>query len=81
MKEADKLDAIFAMSRDFIVVNFCVFICACITPTNYIALYSLHKIVILFSILSTIIFYNRAKRYGKMRVRRILREYIDSKPE
>lgn len=77
MKKADKLDAIYAMSRDFTVCNFLLSICVIVTsiinktytnPWNWLFLFIL--------LVSIFIFYYRAKRYAKMRVRSIIRRYM-----
>lgn len=76
MEKANKLDAIFAMSRDFIVVNFGVIIGIVITYMTYKKFTDLQIWIGVYSILSSFVFYARAKRYAKMRVRTIIRQYI-----
>lgn len=79
MKKANKLDAIFAMSRDFIVCIFLLSICVVITMVEN-NLYTFYDWLFLFSlIISIFIFYHRAKRYAKMRVRSIFRKYLKYK--
>lgn len=76
MEKANKLDAIFAMSRDFIVCNFLLSICVVITMAEH-NLSAFYDWLILFSlIISIFIFYYRAERYAKMRVRSIFRRYL-----
>lgn len=84
MEKANKLDALFAMSRDFIVCNFCILICQVITIIYEIC----HKsfvlsfsciVVIVYAILSLVIFFVRAYRYSKLRTKTIIRQYIDLK--
>ena len=78
MEKANKLDAIFAMSRDFIVCNLCILLCMSITMVyrefNYTYLW-----VIIYIILSSAIFYRRAERYSALRVKTILRQYMNLK--
>lgn len=84
MEKADKLDAIFAMSRDFIVCNIWIFCCLMITII-YTAVeksfsWSLsYTVIIVYTFISSYIFYRRAKRYAKMRTRTIIRQYMDLK--
>lgn len=77
MKKADKLDAIYAMSRDFTVCNFLLSIC--ILATNIINKTYTNPwnwLFLLLLVISIFIFYYRAKRYAKMRVRSIIRRYM-----
>lgn len=77
MYKANKLDAIYAMSRDFVVCNFLLSIC--IIATNIINKSYTNWGNWLFLIIlavSVVIFYYRAKRYAKMRVRSIFRRYM-----
>lgn len=82
MSKANKLDASFAMSRSFVVCNICIFI-SLIIKFFYTILekqfsWSLSYILILvYLFLSSVIFYNRAKRYSQMRTKTIIRQYID----
>ena len=78
IKKADKFDAIFAMSRDFIVVNICVVICCIINILNPERL-CLHIIIVLYSLITLPLFFRRAKRYAEMRVRTIIRQYMSIK--
>lgn len=81
MKKANKLDAIFAMSRDFIICNFLLSILTLITIVEN-NLSTFYDWAFLFSlIISIFIFYNRAKRYAKMRVRIIFRKYLMCKEQ
>lgn len=82
MEKADKLDAIFAMSRDFIVCNIWVLCCLIITIIYTLAdksfSFSLSYIVIIiYTLVASYIFYRRAKRYSEMRTRTIIRQYMD----
>lgn len=84
MEKANKLDALFAMSRDFIVCNICILICQIITIIYKICCKSFVWsfsciIVIIYAILSLIIFSARANRYSKLRTKTIVRQYIDLK--
>lgn len=82
MSKANKLDASFAMSRSFVVCNICIFV-SLIIRFFYTILekqfsWSLSYILILvYLFLSSVIFYNRAKRYSQMRTKTIIRQYID----
>lgn len=83
MAKADKLDAIFAMSRDFIACNVCVFGCL----LGKIIIYTIFSIplewcfsyiaIVIYIILSSIIFYRRAKRYSELRTKTIIRQCMD----
>lgn len=75
MKKADKLDAIFAMSRDFIVCNFILFFLVLLTITKY-ETYTVYYLLLFSLIASIFIFSYRAERYAKMRVRSIFRRYM-----
>ena len=82
MSKANKLDASFAMSRGFLVCNICIFISLIIkffyTISEKQFSWSLSYILILvYLFLSSVIFYNRAKRYSQMRTKTIIRQYID----
>ena len=76
MKKADKLDAIYAMSRDFALCNFLLSICVVITMAEHNTS-TFYDWLFLFSLITSIfVFYYRAKRYAKMRVRSIFRRYM-----
>lgn len=85
MGKANKLDAIFAMSRDFIVCNVCILGCL----LGKIIIYTIFSIplewsfsyiaIIIYTILSSIIFFRRAKRYSELRTKTIIRQYINLK--
>ena len=76
MEKANKLDAIFAMSRDFTVCNFLLSICVFMTIVKYNA-YTFYNLLFQISLIGSIfVFDYRAKRYAKMRVRNIFRRYI-----
>ena len=76
MKKADKLDSIFAMSRDFIVCNFLLAIIVFIIMCKFKA-FSFYNWVLFASLLISIfLFWRRANRYAKMRVRSIFRRYM-----
>ena len=84
MEKANKLDALFAMSRDFIVCNICILICQIITIIYGICCKSFVWsfsciVVIVYALLSLIIFAVRANRYSKLRTKTIMRQYIDLK--
>ncbi len=81
MEKADKYDAIYAMSRDLIVCNICLFFVALINifiNTDYIYM---NIVVFLFSAISIYILWYRACRYAKMRVRTVIRQYKSLKEE
>ena len=77
MAKADRLNAMYAMSRDFIVCNVGIFLCTIYTlivnPQNV----DCYIILFLYVILSTPIFYRRASRFIKLRLRTIMRQYMD----
>lgn len=79
MGKANKLDAIFAMSRDFIICNICILPCIVIAMTSSTCDNTYLSLIAAYTILSSIIFYYRAKRYSKLRVKTILRQYMDLK--
>lgn len=84
MEKANKLDALFAMSRDFIVCNICIFICQIITIIYEVRSKSFSwsfscLAVIAYAILSSLIFFIRANRYSKLRTKYVIRQYIDLK--
>jgi len=84
MQKVDKLDAIFAMSRDFIVCNIAILCCLLITIVDVVIerafSCSLSYIVIfIYTLASSIIFYRRAKRYSELRTKTIIRQYMDLK--
>lgn len=76
IEKADKLDAIFAMSRDFIVCN--IFLIICIPINMYIHRTDIARdiICLLLLIFLSFPYYQRAKRYASMRVRCIFRRYM-----
>lgn len=76
MAKADKLDSLYAMSRNLIVCSLFIFIFT--IPTIFINKQCvICFVVFIFTILSIFLFYHRAKRYSKMRTRTILRQYIN----
>lgn len=79
MDEANKYDAVFEMSRNFIICNICVLICLFITMIMTSACTKIHITIIIYILISTIIFIRRMIRYSEMRVRKVLRRYIDLK--
>ena len=84
MDKADKLDAIFAMSRDFIVCNISILTCLIITVINKIIIKQFewswsYAVILLYVIGSSAIFYKRAKRYSELRTKTIIRQYMDLK--
>lgn len=81
MEKANKLDAIFAMSRDFIISNLFSLSGVVITIIMNSKIECIHIVVILALIASEGIFLMRAKRYAKLRVRTIIRQYISLKKE
>lgn len=86
MEKADKLDAIFAMSRDFIICNICVLCCLMITIFYVVIKKSFswplsYTVILIYTLASSIIFYRRAKRYSEMRTKTIIRQYMDLKRE
>ncbi len=84
IEKADKLNAIFAMSRDFIVCNVCIFGCLLITIIYRVVRGSFnwelsYTVILIYVIISSIIFYMRAKRYIELRTKTIIRQYMDLK--
>lgn len=79
MDKADKLDAIYAMSRNFVITNFFIFICTCFTIFMNKGIERNNIIIIIYVFISTFVFLERAKRYSELRVKTILRQYIDLK--
>lgn len=84
MAKANKLDALFAMSRDFIVCNIWIFCCLMITiiytaVEKSFSWSSSYAVIIIYTFVSSYVFYRRANRYAKMRNRTIIRQYIDLK--
>lgn len=79
MDEANKFDAVYEMSRNFVVCNLCVLVCLfyiLFKTSNWMEIYS---IILVYISVSTVIFGKRTIRYSEMRVRKILRRYIDLK--
>lgn len=82
MGKADRLDAVFAMSRDFIICNIGLLLCLIYTIRDSQWYFRhLDVVIIIYLILSSVIFYRRANRYSEIRVRTILRQYIIMKKE
>ena len=84
MDKADKLDAIFAMSRDFIVCNICVIVCFGYTIANLIIIKQFkwscsYTVILIYLFGSSAIFYRRAQRYSELRTKTIIRQYMDLK--
>lgn len=75
--KAEKLNSIFAMSREFIVCNVLLFICVSINTLITKVTNERHGLILLFLLLSSFLYFRRAKRYSAIRVRNILRQYID----
>lgn len=74
--KAEKLNAMFAMSRDLIVCNIGIIVCI-----GYICLVdclrNIHWIILIYAVTSSLILIRREKRFIEMRVRTIIRQYID----
>ncbi len=77
MDDADKYDAVYEMSRNFIVCNFFVLICLLFMMWLTSGCEGSCGVIMIYLIISTPIFGHRAVRYSKMRVRKILRQYMD----
>lgn len=95
MDKADRLDAIYCMSRDFIVCNLGIPIVMAfssvwgnivnklykVNVTDTIYDVSLIILVLFYCVVSSLVFWVKASRYAKMRVRTILRQYISLQKE
>lgn len=84
MDKADKLDAIFAMSRDYIICNICILAGLIITVISKIIIEQFewswsYVVILLYVFGSSGIFYKRAKRYSELRTKTIIRQYMDLK--
>lgn len=86
MNKADRLDAIYCMSRDFIVCNLGISITIVFSLAYDIISNKWYKesvidipiiLALFFCFLSSVVFWIKAKRYAKMRVRTILRQDTD----
>lgn len=95
MDKADRLDAIYCMSRDFIVCNLGILIVMAFSSAWGNIVNKLYKVnvidttndvgliilVLFYCVVSSLIFRVKASRYAKMRVRTILRQYISLQKE
>ena len=79
MSKANKLDALFAMSRDLIVCNLVIGICTVIYWKEIQIFKPIH--ILWYIIVSSFVLGERAQRYANMRVRAIIRRYIMLKRE
>lgn len=90
MDKADRLDAIYCMSRDFIVCNLGILIVMVLSSAWDNIVNKLYKVdvidttydvgliilVLFYCFVSSYVFGIKVSRYAKMRVRTILRQYI-----
>lgn len=76
--KSDRLNAMFAMSRDMLICNISA-ICYLLIDVLKLKMANSFQLttVTLYVIISTVVFIVRAKRFAAMRVRTIFRQYID----
>lgn len=81
MGKAEKLNSMYAMGRDLIICNIGIIVCLVGVMAVKKAFELQHLIIIVYVILSSIMFYRRAKRFAIMRVKTILRQYMALKSQ
>lgn len=79
IEKAERLNAMYAMGRDFVVCNIGIMVCTILTMLLKWKIEVRYLIIIGYALLSSFMFYRRAKRFAVMRVKTIIRQYMDLK--